>query len=361
MNRDNKDNADNTDNIDNTDNTDNTDKIAKDFSDIAMSSRIRLARNLVKYPFDSMMTEKDRLNLMDEVTKAITQSSSYANKNFNFLPIQSMIPEERQALVERHLISPELAIAKKECGVIISNDESISIMINEEDHLRIQSISDGFKMSETYETCEKIDRLIEENVEYAFSNTYGYLTCCPSNVGTGMRASVMLHLPALVMTKYIGKIFESAGKLGLTARGMYGENSEALGNMFQISNRISLGISENEILNLVNDISVQIIKKEREIRGNLYTKSPKRLEDKVYRSYGIFTNARIISIEESLKLLSDIRLGVDMNIVKEISREKLNDIMLSIQPGIIYKRYRSDILFKETDVLRADIIREKLK
>jgi len=233
-------------------------------------------------------------------------------------------------------------------------------MINEEDHLRIQCLFPGLQLDKAWELCDKIDSLLEENIDYAFSEKYGYLTCCPTNLGTGIRASAMLHLPALTMTGYIRGMLDACGKLGIAVRGIYGENSEALGNLFQISNQITLGLSEEEIINNVTNIGNQIINQERTLRAELYRQNPYRFEDKVYRSLGILSNARIISSEESFKLISDVRLGVDMGIIKNIDVAKLNEILLYIQPANLQKIFDRTLSPDERDIKRADLIREKL-
>ena len=233
-------------------------------------------------------------------------------------------------------------------------------MINEEDHIRIQCLSSGMQLENSWKLGNKIDSILEEKIDFAFSEKYGYLTCCPTNIGTGIRASAMLHLPALIMTGYIKRILEACSKLGIAVRGIYGENSEASGNMFQISNQTTLGQSEEEIINNIKNITSQIIEQERMLRTELYKQNPLRFEDKVCRSLGVFSNARIMSSEESLKLLSDVRLGVDMGIIKNISIEDLNGIMLLIQPGNLQKQAGKPLDPNERDFKRAEFVRERL-
>lgn len=218
----------------------------------------------------------------------------------------------------------------------------------------------GMQLDNAWKLCDKVDTLFEEKLEFAFSKNYGYLTSCPTNLGTGMRASVMLHLPALVMTGYIGGILEACGKLGMAVRGLYGENSEASGNMFQISNQITLGLSEEEIISSITNAASQIIEQERNLRNEIYKQDTYRLEDRVYRSFGIFSNARIISTEECLKLLSDVRLGVVMGIIKNVDISLLNEIMLLIQPATLQKIEGKPLSPEERDIKRAEIIRDKL-
>jgi protein arginine kinase len=218
----------------------------------------------------------------------------------------------------------------------------------------------GMQMDTAWKLCNNIDTLLEERIDFAFSKEYGYLTCCPTNIGTGLRASVMMHLPALVMTGYIRSILEACGKLGVAVRGIYGENSEASGNMFQISNQVTLGQAEEEIITNITNIAFQIIEQERMLRNELYKQNSYRFEDKVCRSYGIFCNSRIMSSEESLKLLSDVRLGIDMGIIKDISIETLNEVMLLTQPANLQKLAGKPLSPDERDISRAEVTRKKL-
>ncbi|AEV67261.1 protein arginine kinase [Acetivibrio clariflavus] len=328
-------------------------------SDVVMSSRVRLARNFKEYPFPFKMNREDAEKVVERVKDAIL-NRSIATSDYEFKDMLKMNPIDKQALVEKHLISPNLVNGRVASAAIISKDEKVSIMINEEDHLRIQCLFPGLQLDKAWELCDKIDSLLEENIDYAFSEKYGYLTCCPTNLGTGIRASAMLHLPALTMTGYIRGMLEACGKLGIAVRGIYGENSEALGNLFQISNQITLGLSEEEIINNVTNIGNQIINQERSLRAELYRQNPYRFEDKVYRSLGILSNARIISSEESFKLISDVRLGVDMGIIKNIDVAKLNEILLYIQSANLQKIFDRTLSPDERDIKRAELIREKL-
>lgn len=330
-------------------------------SDVVMSTRIRLARNFNDFPFPSKMSREDGEKVLDNVKEAIFGRGRAISENFQFEDIQKMDPIQRQALVEKHLISPDLAESQAHGGVVISDDEKISIMINEEDHLRIQCLFAGLQLKEAWDLCNKIDNLLEETIDYAFDERFGYLTCCPTNIGTGIRASVMLHLPALVMTGYIKGILEICSKLGIAVRGLYGENTEASGNMFQISNQVSLGQTEDEIISSINSITRQIIDQERSIRKELHKQNAYRFEDKIYRSLGLLSNARIISSEEALKLLSDVRLGVYMGIINDININVLNEIQLLVQPANLQKSVGRALSPDERDIKRAEVIRNKLK
>lgn len=329
-------------------------------SDVVVSSRVRLARNFREYPFPMRMTEEQRKEVMDKTKKAVIGTGKSAGKSFLYMDINGLPPIERQVLVEKHLISPDLAGSNRGSSAIISRDEKTSIMINEEDHLRIQCMYPGLQLEEAWNMCSSIDDGLERQIEYAFNERYGYLTSCPTNIGTGLRASAMLHLPALVMTGYISNILEACGKLGIAVRGLYGENTETSGNLFQISNQVTLGASEEELIHNITNVANQIIEQERGLRSELYKQNPYRLEDKVFRSYGIFRSARIMSGEEGFKLISDVRLGIDMGIIKDMNIEKLNEIMLLIQPANVQKVAGKPLSPDERDVKRAELIREKL-
>lgn len=330
-------------------------------ADVVFSSRVRLARNLNKYPFPFRMNDRQCMEVIDKVKDTVFSTSYAAADNFAFFDISGMEPIERQALVEKHLISPDLAAKQTRSGVIISKDEKISIMINEEDHLRIQCLHRGMQLDKAWENCKKLDAMLEEKIDFAYDNNFGYLTCCPTNVGTGMRASVMLHLPALVMTGYIREILEACSKLNVAVRGIYGEKSDASGNMFQISNQITLGLTEEEIISSISNISSQIIQQERTLRAELYRQNSYRFEDRVFRSYGLVTNARILSSEEAMKLLSDVRLGVDMGIIKDVDIDTLDEIMDITQPANLQKITGRALSAGERDVKRAEIIRNRLR
>jgi protein arginine kinase len=328
--------------------------------DVAISSRVRLARNLSEFPFPYKMSREQAEKVVQKVKNAVFNSSASIVKDLLFIDMQSLNPLDKQALVEKHLISPEMVQNNSGNGVILSKDEKVSILVNEEDHLRIQCLFSGIQLENAWQLCKSVDEILEEKVDYAFRSDYGYLTCCPTNIGTGIRASAMLHLPALVMTGYIREILEACSKLGVAVRGIYGEHSEALGNMFQISNQVTLGQSEEEIVSNINNVACQVIEQEKTLRNELYKQNSYRFEDMVYRSFGLFSNARVISTEESLKLLSDVRLGVCMGIIKDVDIETLNKIMLLIQPANLQKASNRALSADERDIKRAEIIRSKL-
>jgi protein arginine kinase len=328
-------------------------------SDVVLSCRVRLARNFADYPFPSRLGREQSMEIVDKV-KAAIKDNKESSKEFLYVDMHELDPISKQALVEKHLISPNLAESTIESGAAISKDERVSIMVNEEDHLRIQCIFPGMQIEKAWDMCNRIDGIFEKKISYAFDKDYGYLTCCPTNVGTGMRASVMLHLPALTITGYIRSVLETCSKLGVAVRGAYGEHSEASGNMFQFSNQISLGNTEKDILSGINNIVTQIIERERVLRKQLYEKNQTGFEDRLYRSFGVLQNARIISTEESVKLLSDVRLAVNMGIINETSLEVINEVMLIIQPASLQKIMGKPLGPQERDIKRAEIIRNKL-
>jgi len=329
-------------------------------ADVAISSRIRLARNLAAFPFTTRMTQAQSAEVSTKVKDALFSGGGIENHELSYIDLQSLAPLDRQFLAEKHLISPEFAQGNINRAVIISKDERISIMVNEEDHLRLQCIFPGMQIREAWELCDKLDRKLEEKLDFAFDKISGYLTCCPTNTGTGIRASVMLHLPALSMTGYIKGILETCSKIGVAVRGAYGENSEASGNLYQISNQVTLGQTEEEIISGIINIISQISEQERILRAELYKQNPLRFEDLVFRSLGTLKNARIISSEESLKLLSDVRMGAVMGLLEGIDPDKLTNLMQMIQPAYLQKISREELRPDMRDQKRAELIRTQL-
>jgi protein arginine kinase len=329
-------------------------------SDVVFSSRVRLARNLKNYPFPARMDEILSHKMIDDIREVVDRSDKKGEYGFVFYDMKALDQVERQVLVEKHLISPDLAEQKRESGVLVSRDGKISVMLNEEDHLRIQCLFPGMQLEKAAQLCNRIDDMFDNNFEYAYSTEFGYLTCCPTNVGTGIRASLMLHLPAITMSGLIDKILEACSKLGLAVRGMYGENTKATGNLYQISNQVTLGQNEEEILSSVKNIVFQIIDRERVLRNEMYGKDKQRFEDRIFRAYGVLTNARMISTEESLHLLSNVRMGINVGIIKDISIEKINELMIIVQPAFLRKAIGKDSGPEERDAERARLLREKL-
>ncbi|MGI6112888.1 MAG: protein arginine kinase [Mahellales bacterium] len=329
-------------------------------SDVVISSRIRLARNIQDIPFPSIMDDKQAEEVVKTIKDAIFNSNTILASEFIDLQIDKLNDIDIQRLVEIHVISPDLIKNRKRSAVLLRRDETVSIMINEEDHLRIQCLNPGFQLENVWDLADKIDDVIEENVTYAFDEHLGYLTCCPTNVGTGIRASVMLHLPALTITGYIKGMLQTISKIGLTVRGLYGEGTEATGNMFQLSNQLTLGQSEEDIINNVTTVTHQLVEKERAARENIARHDQYGLEDKVYRSYGILSNARKISSKEAMDLLSDVRMGVDMGILKEVDINTINQLMFEIQPASVQKLAGEIHRVEQRDIARAGVIRQRL-
>lgn len=323
-------------------------------SDVVLSTRIRLARNLKNIPFVSRYT-KDEANQILEKVESIVPSLGYGLK---FLRLDRMDAITKLSLIEKHLISPEFAVDKDKIrAILINEEENICIMINEEDHLRLQIISAGLELENTLNLAIEIDKKLETLVNYAFSEKYGFLTACPTNVGTGLRSSVMVHLPALTLTGNIKKVLEAVNSFGMNIRGIYGEGSKSQGDIYQISNKQSLGISEEEIIKNLKAVIDRIIEQERMAR-KILGKSQIELEDRVYRSYGVLTNCRKISSEECKSLLSDIKLGTDLGIIKELNDLKVNQLILYTKPANLQKYVGKSLEDYERDITRAEVIKQ---
>ena len=328
-------------------------------SEIVVSSRIRLARNLEPYPFTTRATKASQGEVLHAVTEGIRDS--------RLLP-QPLVVEmgeltevDRQFLVERHLVSREHVVHPDHKAVIIGEREAISIMVNEEDHLRIQAMQSGLNLQDAWALITALDDGLSDVLPYAYSTDWGYLTCCPTNTGTGMRASVMLHLPSLVMTKQINKVLHTITKLGLTARGLFGEGTEASGNFFQISNQVSLGRAEEDIIENLDRILKEVIHQEQAARSALMTNSRVQLEDRIWRAFGILRHAKTISSTEALDLFSAVRLGVDLNLMNSgVDRAVVNELFLFSQPAHLQKLEGKTLSAKERDAKRAELIRRKL-
>jgi protein arginine kinase len=329
-------------------------------SDIVVSSRVRLARNFEEYPFPQRSSTEDQQKIIDETCHALFTGNPELERRLTLILFKELQPIQRQVLVEKHLVSKELAESSLETGALISDDEQISIMINEEDHLRIQCLTAGMQLDKAFALCNSIDDTIAEKIDYAFHDKIGYLTSCPTNVGTAIRVSIMLHLPALTMTGYIRAFLDSCGKLGLAVRGLYGENTEAYGNMYQLSNQVTLGKSEKDIVDSIKSIGYQIIEQERLLRQELLKKNARKFEDRIMRSYGILKFSRILTSEEALKRLSDIRLGINLGIIKDMTEMDVNEMILNIQPGNL-QQYAGKLLNPDNrDSVRAEYVRNKM-
>lgn len=320
--------------------------------DIAVSTRVRFARNINGFPFPSRMTDTMREEINNKVKDSIINSNTPFARTLRYITMKDIPENERYAMVERHIISPEFVSNCKNKAIIISEDESISVMIGEEDHIRIQVILSGLQLEKAYDIAEQLDALLCGSLDIAFDDNLGFLTECPTNLGTGLRASLMLHLPVLESTGEIKNLSRAVEKIGFTVRGMYGEGSSAIASFYQVSNQITLGISEKNAIENLKTIAMQFIGKERTLRESLnYLKT----EDLCFRAMGILKNARILSSEEMIKLLSRVKLGVSMKIIEE----NINPVKMLVecQPYMLMSRF-GDMSPEERDIKRASIIRE---
>ena len=323
--------------------------------DIVVSTRIRLARNLEGVPFPSKMTESQKQELKAKVKSAVYESNTPYSKSLKFIDMADIPENEIYAMVERHIISPEFAQNPMGGAIILSEDESISIMIGEEDHIRIQVIMGGLNLEKAYDIAESLDSMLYSSLHFAFDSNLGYLTECPTNLGTGLRASVMLHLPVTESSGEIPRLSETVSKIGFTVRGMYGEGSKSSASLYQVSNQVTLGLSEKNAIENLKIITTQLIEKEQSARQSL---NKIKLEDTVFRAYGTLKNCRILSSDEMMTLISRIKLGVDMGIIKiDVSPMQL---FVENQPYSLMKRH-GNVSPEERDILRASDIREVLK
>jgi protein arginine kinase len=327
-------------------------------SDIVMSCRIRLARNLRNFAFMPQIEPAAAKEAADLV-RAKVMGSVFTEEG-QYLSISDLDEIDRMYLIERHLISRELVNGETERGVAFGESEITAVMINEEDHVRLQVIFSGMELERAWGEAQRVDGILEQQLDFAFSSQFGYLTACPTNVGTGMRASVMLHLPALVMTKQIEKVFQAVAKINLAVRGLYGEGTQASGDFYQISNQVTLGVSEATILDNIKRVVPRIIQYERNVREHLLTENRNSLEDKVYRAYGILKSARVIDTEETMNLLSALRLGVNAGLVEGLDVEEVNRLFVLTQPGHLQKREKRVLDPEERDAARAKFIRSRL-
>jgi protein arginine kinase len=329
------------------------------YSEIVISSRIRLARNLDKVPFPhwaNKQQSQDTLMAIEETAKKVEYL-----KNITLFRLADLDSIDKQFLIERHLMSYELAQKANHKAVIIDPEEIIALMINEEDHIRMQVMQSGLNLFECWSLINKIDDCLAKELPFAFLADWGYLTACPTNTGTAMRGSVMLHLPALVMTRQINRVLAAIAKLSFTTRGLYGEGTQAAGNFFQVSNQVSLGHSEDEMLESINGLIKQIIEQESQAREALLTQNKAMLEDRISRSFALIQSAHIISSQETLDLLSMVRLGCDLGMVEDIDRPTINELFIITQPAHLQKIENKKLSAQERDVKRAELIRRRLK
>ncbi|MHC5079604.1 MAG: protein arginine kinase [Planctomycetota bacterium] len=327
------------------------------WSDIVISSRVRLARNLKDLPFLSRAKEQDRQSITDRIRKAI---GKVGLADITYLDLGEISSLDRMLLVERHLISKELASGEGERGVAFGPAETHSLMINEEDHLRIQVLKPGLALEEAYREAMELDAKLERELPYAFSSQFGYLTVCPTNVGTGLRASIMVHLPALVFMKQIDKVFQAVSKINLAVRGLYGEGTQATGDFYQISNQVTLGQSEEGLIQDLLRVVPRIEEYERRSR-ELWQKEDRILmEDRVFRALGMLQQARKIASEETLDHLSAVRMGVTLGLVQGVDIQRLNELFVLTLPAHLQKKEGSELPPLERDIVRARLIRNRL-
>lgn len=329
-------------------------------ADIVVSSRIRLARNLADYAYTQKLTPGQQDALIADVEKAIQSSETIkAAKYYRYRKLSEL---DRQFLLERHLISREHATEEGAKAVAITSNEVFSLMVLEEDHLRLQVFQSGFNLAEAWRIISKVDDEIEKNIQYAFSATLGYLTACPTNVGTGLRASCMLHLPGLVLTKQVQKVLQALSKLNLAVRGLYGEGTQATGNLFQFSNQITLGQREEEIIDNLECVIKQVVEHEKEARKFLFSKRRGKFEDQFWRALGALKAARMISSQEATQLVSIVQLGCHQGMLEDkLSLPEINSLFLLIQPAHLQKIAAKELSSEERDIRRAQLIRDKLK
>jgi protein arginine kinase len=328
-------------------------------SDIVISSRIRLARNLSAFPFTNRASAHQKAEIEHILRDRINKLEVDPRLSYWHVPGLSAL--DRQLLVERQLISRELANAEGPRGVALGPQETISVMVNEEDHVRLQVMRSGFALDEAWQDIDRVDDLLEQKATYAFSEEFGYLTACPTNVGTGMRSSVMLHLPALVLTKQIEKVFRALQKINLAVRGLYGEGSRASGDFYQISNQVTLGKSETTILSEIREVIPQIITYERQARTTLTRESRQALHDRVSRAFGTLCSATMMTSEETMDLLSSVRLGINLGLLDEITIPTINELFIHTQPAHLQKLMGASLDGEERNSARARYLRNRLR
>ena len=326
---------------------------------IVMSSRVRLARNLNNTPFPGWAKKPERVRVLEIIQPAVgslpEMAEAFSETMDNFTAL------DKQILVERHLISREHAAKNVGSGLVVNGKETFCVMINEEDHMRMQALRPGFQIREAWTAIDCFDSALEKKLDYAFDNELGYLTACPTNLGTGIRVSAMLHLPGLVLAEQINPIIQSVNKLGLAVRGLYGEGTEALGNVFQVSNQMTLGESETTIIDRLEKALLQIIECEENAQRKILESKPKVVYNHIGRAYGILANAHSISSKETMNLLSLLRLGVDLGLFPDTPRSLVDELFLTTQPAHLQKSVSDKLSAEERDLVRADMVRERLK
>jgi len=326
--------------------------------DVAISTRVRLARNVGSYAFPCLASDTDTGEMLDKVKSLFNEQGAFTD--FKLWPMGDLSSIEKRSLVEKHLISPGLLNGSSNGALMVRNDEAISVLINEEDHFRIQAILPGLQLEEALVITNELDDIIEERFDYAFDHNIGYLTACPTNIGTGLRSSVMLHLPGMIMTRQFKRLLNTLSQVGLMVRGLYGEGTEIVGNMVQISNQVTLGHTEEEIINNLHAITCQIIEQEKSARQMLLDRNRMGMADKAWRAYGLLKYAQAISSQEAISLLSDLRLGFDLGLVKGIDYGLLNQMLVIVRPGSLQLIVGKELDHKQRSIERAIQIKEVL-
>lgn len=326
---------------------------------VVLMTRIRLARNLDGFPFPGWSGPDDREAVWEKCSEALTEKGTLNDPMV--MNVGDLTKLERQILVERHLVSRELSESDPNAGAVINNDQSCSVMVNEEDHLRLQVIRTGYGLRELWKRMNEIDNALEKSLDFAFSTDLGYLTACPTNVGTGMRASAMMHLPGLVIAKHMDKVIRAVNQLGIVVRGLFGEGSDATGSIFQISNQQTLGESEMDIIKRLGGVLDTIIEQEQNARQKLLEKESYKILDKLGRAYGVLQNGHVSSSSEAMNLLSLIRLAVDLNVFPEEVRGQVDRLFVECQPAHIQylRQGKADSL--QRDIQRAKFLRDEFR
>ena len=325
---------------------------------VVLSSRIRLARNVSEFPFPPAASTDIKDKIIDMMHGAFGRIPTL--KEGSFFSSSEVDSLSQQFLAERHLISPQFMIEGTGRGLFIDSDEKVSIMLNEEDHIRLQVLSSGMSLYDCWEKANKIDTGLAKILEYDFDEEFGFLTACPTNVGTGLRASILIHLPGLVLTREIDNVIGRISKVGLMVRGFYGEGTDVLGNLFQIANQTTLGRTEEEVIDSISKISKQIIEYEKNAQETLMKDAPEQIEDKVWRSYGILYNARVLTSNEVMNLLSALRLGLSLGLIDRFDYKELNELLIMTQPAHLQKYVGREMDPNERDMIRADLVRNRL-
>ncbi len=328
-------------------------------STLVVSSRVRLARNLQIVPFTHRASEDERQRVIQAVIASCRKGQTAAG--MTFFETGNLPEFHRQLLVERHLISPALKAGAGERGVLVDADETLSVMVNEEDHLRMQVILSGFQAHEAWWAVRRLERELAADLDYAFSGKWGYLTACPTNTGTGLRASILIHLPGLVLTQEIEGVVRGVSKMGFTVRGLYGEGSDVAGNLFQVSNQITLGRSEGELLELLEKAVVQLVECEENARETLLRDARAQIEDKIWRAFGILCHARLLTSQEFMNLSSAVRLGIGLGVMQDIDVRTLNEMMVETQPSHLQYFAKQRLDSQDRDILRAETVRRRLE